>query len=292
MNKTTLKATAKINLSLDILGKREDGYHEMEMVMQSIALHDKITISLDDSDAILLKSNISWLPLDERNLAYKAAKYIKETYNIEEGINIYINKRVPVAAGLGGGSSDFAAVLFGLNRLLNLRLTKKQMIDIGVKFGADIPFCIKRGTLLAKGIGENLSMVPRLPDCHIVVAKPQFGFSTKKIFELFDLQKVERHPDTKLILELLKNKDLKGICENMVNVLETPAFSLRNVISDIKNSFLELGALGSLMCGSGPSVFAVFDDKEKAQYAAMKISKKYNIREIFVTENFVGNNKE
>ncbi len=263
MKELILNANAKINLSLDVLGKRADGYHELEMVMCEIPLSDIVKIK--KSGKINIKCNLRYIPVDERNIAYKAAKAFFEYTKIKGGAEIEIKKNIPVSAGLAGGSTDGAAVLKGLNTLYETNLTEEELENIGNTVGKDIPFCIKGGVCLAKGTGEKLTTLKKLPDCYIVLVKPEkINVSTKDIFTRFDSEKTELHPHTKGLVEAILNSDIKNMSRMMYNVLENVTAGLYPVISDIKNKFVSDGAMGAVMSGSGPSVFAIFDDKETA----------------------------
>ena len=220
MNQIELKALAKINLGLDVLGRRENGYHDVRMVMQSIYLYDEVRIEKAEPEEISVISNLSFLPTGEGNIAYKAAKLLKDEFQIKEGIKITLNKHIPVAAGLAGGSSNAAAVLFGMNRMFWLGLSQKELMERGVKLGADVPYCIMRGTVLAEGIGEELSVLPAMPKCTVLIAKPPVSVSTKVVYEALDSGNIVKHPDIDGIIEGLQNRDLRQVAASMGNVLE------------------------------------------------------------------------
>ena len=277
MSSIELKSRAKINLSIDVLGKREDGYHLVEMIMQTIDLYDLIEINEKDNDQITIKSTSDEIPLDCNNLVYKAANLIKKTFNINKGVEIHIKKNIPVAAGMAGGSSNAAAVLVGLNKLWNLNLSNQQLEKIGLKLGADVPFCINGGAVLASGIGEELTPIKGLTkDVCILVCKPDLFVSTKEVYEGLDLQNIKNRPDNKFLIECLKKGNINLLATNMVNVLETVTSKMHEEIKDIEKVMLENNALGSMMSGSGPTVFGLFDKEEGALSAKGELLKKYN----------------
>lgn len=269
MEKIILKPLAKINLGLDIIGVREDGYHEMRMIMQSLALHDQMVMQITDENRIRLKTNVPYLPTDAGNIVYKAVDMIRNEYGIEGGVRIDLKKTIPIAAGLGGGSSDAAAAIYGMNKLFGLGLRKSDMIELGTKLGADVPFCIMRGTMLAEGIGEELSPVAPMVDCPVLVVKPNFGVSTKDVYTAYD--KCDKcdlsHPNIDGLCEALKNQDFNSICANMGNVLEGVTIKMHPEVQIIKDELMSKNAKLAMMSGSGPTVFALFDDKVKAQSA-------------------------
>lgn len=265
-----VNAYAKINLMLDIVCKRTDGYHDLFMIMQSIGLYDTVTVTQTKSKKITITCNIDDIPLDEKNIAHKAAKaFFVATGVKNKGINIDIVKRIPHAAGLAGGSADGAGVLVALNELCQTNLTDDELCKIGVKIGADVPFCIKGGTLLAQGIGDVLNKVKPLRKCHILIAKPDYGVNTGLAYSQFDTQGKFHTPDKLGMLYAMQSRDLKEICLKMENVFEQ--FIEVPYKVDIKNVMRECGALGVCMSGSGPTVFGIFDDKEKAQNAAEQL---------------------
>lgn len=265
-----VNAYAKINLMLDIICQRTDGYHDLFMIMQSIGLYDTVTVSETKSKKITITCNIDDIPLDEKNIAYKAADaFFKETKIKNKGINIDLVKRIPHQAGLAGGSADGAGVLVALNKLLKANLSDDELCDIGVKIGADVPFCIKGGTLLAQGIGDVLNKVKPLRQCFILIAKPDYGVNTGKAYSHFDTCGKVHTPDKMGMLYAMQSRDLKEICLKMENVFEQ-FIEVPNKI-DIKNVMRDEGALGVCMSGSGPTVFGIFDDKDKAEAAAGKL---------------------
>ena len=283
MNKIELKALGKINLGLDVLGRRENGYHDVRMVMQTLYLYDQITITKKETPGIELKTNLFYLPVDENNLAYRVAKLLMDEFDVKEGVSIYLDKHIPVAAGMAGGSSNAAAVLFGINRMFDLGLSQQELMDRGVTLGADVPYCIMRGTVLAEGIGEILTPLPALPKCYVLIAKPPISVSTKLVYEKLDSHEIEDHPDIDGILEGLKAQDINKIASCMGNVLEKVTVEEYPVIEDIKNVMKEEGALNAMMSGSGPTVFGIFDNKHLARKAADRIRKMELAKQVYVT---------
>lgn len=284
-----LKALAKINLGLDVLGRRENGYHDVRMVMQTIYLYDNVTINKTEQPGIQLKTNLSYLPVDDKNIAYKAAKMLMEEFHIEDGIEIILDKHIPVAAGLAGGSSNAAAVLVGMNRLFHLGLSQQELKSRGVKLGADVPYCIMRGTVLAEGIGEILTPLAPMPKCSILVAKPGISVSTKTVYEKLDSCEIENHPDIDGVLAGLNEGDLKKVASSMGNVLERVTIPDYPIIEDIKTVMKEEGALGAMMSGSGPTVFGIYDDKMLARQAGQKIKTLGLTKQVYVVN--VHNNR-
>lgn len=277
MNSIDLKSRAKVNLSIDVLGKREDGYHLVEMIMQTIDLYDKLKITEIEENSILIKSNSLDIPLNEDNIMYKAVNLLRDQFNIEKGIEISIEKNIPVAAGMAGGSSNAAAVLVGLNKLWNLGLSESELKDIGLKLGADVPFCITGGSALAEGIGEELTNIKGLPeDLNILVCKPNIFVSTKEIYQSLNMDKVKRRPKNKELIDALQKEDVKFISENMVNVLEEVTSLKYSEIGQIEDVMIKNKALGSMMSGSGPTVFGLFDNKDCAIKAKEDLQAKYN----------------
>lgn len=267
MKKIKLKAMAKINLGLDVVRKREDGYHEVRMIMQTIQMYDQIQLEVTDTPGIQVQTNLYYLPVNEDNLVYKAAKLLMDEFQIEEGLSIDLKKFIPVAAGMAGGSSDAAAVMVGVNRLFRLGLSTEELMKRGVKIGADVPYCILRGTALAEGIGEKLTVLPPAPECFVLIAKPGIHVSTKFVYTNLKANELAYHPDIDGQVEAIKNGDLKKMAALTGNVLETVTIPAYPVIEEIKNVMKGQGALTSCMSGSGPTVFGLFDDKEKAQKA-------------------------
>ena len=284
MNSIELKSRAKINLSIDVLGKREDGYHLVEMIMQTIDLYDIIKIKELKCNEIIIKSNSSDIPLDENNIVYKAAKLIKETFNINKGIEIFIDKYIPIAAGMAGGSSNAAAVLVGLNKLWNLQLSEEELKSLGFKLGADVPFCIVGNAALAEGVGEKLTYIKGLSkDVSILVCKPELFVSTKDVYEGLDLNNLKQRPNNKLLIEYLKDDNIEGVSNNMVNVLETVTSKMHEEINDIEKIMNENKALGSMMSGSGPTVFGIYKNIEDALKGKKELLKKY--KQVYVVNS-------
>ena len=292
MYQMRLKALAKINLGLDVLRRKEDGYHEVKMIMQTINLHDQIHMRKIKEDEIRIRTNLHYLPNNENNLAYKAAKILKDEFDIKGGVTINLKKVIPVAAGMAGGSSDAAAVLFGMNKMYGLGLSMQELMDRGVKLGADVPYCIMRGTALAEGIGEKLTKLPAMPKCHILIAKPPISVSTKFVYENLHANdlKPEDHPPVDVQVEALKEGDLKKLVANMGNVLERVTVPEYPVINELKQMMLDCGALGSMMSGSGPTVFGIFENEEDAKAAFDKITKSGLSKQIYLTTPY--NQKE
>lgn len=274
MDEVSLKALAKINLGLDVTGKREDGYHEVRMIMQTIHLYDRVEIKKTRSPHIRVETNLYYLPVNEDNLVYRAAKLMKDEYKIKEGVRIVLQKFIPVAAGLAGGSADAAAVLVGMNRIFNLGLKQNKLMELGLRLGADVPFCIMRGTALAEGIGEKLTALPPMPKCPVLLAKPAISVSTKSVYENLRLYEGMEHPDIDAIVENIQKKDLRGVAEHMGNVLETVTIPSHPVIRDIKKLMRDNGALNAMMSGSGPTVFGLFPNEKEIRraYDALKQS--------------------
>ena len=283
MDKLELKALGKINLGLDVLGKRENGYHDVRMVMQTVYLYDQIWMVKTKEPGIRLSTNLFYLPVNENNLAYRAAELLMKEFGIQEGIKIILDKHIPVAAGMAGGSSNAAAVLFGMNRMFSLGLSQKELMDRGVSLGADVPYCIMRGTVLAEGIGEKLTPLPPMPRCFVLLAKPSISVSTKMVYEKLDSHEIAKHPDIDGIIEGLKGRDLLSVAACMGNVLEKVTVEAYPVIDEIKEVMKKQGALNAMMSGSGPTVFGLFDDKKKAKKAAFKIREMQLARQTYVT---------
>ncbi len=271
MDSLDLKALGKINLGLDVLGRRDDGYHDVRMVMQTVYLHDRIRIKKIRTPKIILKTNLYYLPVNENNLAYRAAQLLKEEFQIPEGIFLSLEKHIPVAAGMAGGSSDAAAVLFGMNRLFGLRLSEKELMERGGKLGADVPYCIMRGTALAEGVGEILTPLKPMPRCYVLLAKPTAYVSTKMVYEKLDTCRDLQHPDIDGVLEGIQKRDLYRIAGCMGNILESVTMPERPEVGQIKALMKQNGALNAMMSGSGPTVFGIFEDRLKAKSAECKV---------------------
>lgn len=275
-----LKAYAKINISLDIIGKREDGYHLLKMIMQAIDLYDVMNINRIDS-GIKLSCDKQYVPTDEKNIAYKAAKLFMDTYNIKSGISIEINKNIPVAAGLAGGSTDGAAVLRAMRDIFSIDVTDEELMELGLKLGADVPYCILGGTALCEGIGEKITHLKSFKDKILILVKPNFGVSTKEVYKNFDIERVFKHPDMDSLIKAMERDDLEFISNNMKNLLENVTLRKYSMLKNIKDSMIRYGALGSMMSGSGPSIFGFFDDMLKAQWCFQGMKEKYE--EVYIT---------
>jgi len=288
MKELNLKARAKINLGLDVIGKREDGYHDLRMIMQTVNVYDRIRLTRTKAPGIRLSVNLGFLPVNENNLVYKAAALLMEEFPCEGGVYINLHKTIPVAAGLAGGSSDAAAVLVGMNRMFGLGLDRKELMERGVKLGADVPYCILRGTALAEGIGEILTPLEAPPAAKVVLAKPSAHVSTKYVYTNLHIDEHTVHPDIDGQLEAIREGNLAKLCACMGNVLETVTIPACPVISRIKETMMACGAAGALMSGSGPSVFGLFEDPGKAESAAGKIREENLAEQVFVTD-FVPN---
>lgn len=283
MDRLELKALGKINLGLDVLGRRENGYHDVRMVMQTVYLYDRIIMKKSKTPGIRLETNLYYLPVNENNLAYQAAQMLMDEFHIEEGVSIQLDKHIPVAAGMAGGSSNAAAVLFGMNRMFSLGLSQKELMERGVKLGADVPYCIMRGTVLAEGIGEILTPLSPMPKCYVLIAKPAISVSTKMVYEKLDSHEIEDHPDIDGILAGLKAGDLKKVAGSMGNVLERVTVDAYPVIDQIKKMMIKEGALNAMMSGSGPTVFGIFEEKATARKAADAIRDERLTKQVYVT---------
>lgn len=285
MDKIQLHALAKINLGLDVLRRREDGYHEVKMIMQTISLYDELELRKTKQSGIQVKTNLYFLPTNENNLVYKAAKLLMDEFDLKDGMSIHLRKRIPVAAGMAGGSSDAAAVLWGVNQMYGLGLSREDLMERGVQIGADVPYCVLRGTALAKGIGERLSVLPAMPKCWILIAKPGISVSTKFVYENLHANdlKPEQHPDVDAMIEAMRQKDLRLLAGRMGNVLETVTVPHYPVISQIKKLMMDRGALGAMMSGSGPTVFGIFDSQAGARAARRAVQASGLARQIYVT---------
>lgn len=268
-----LRAMAKINLGLDVIRKRDDGYHEVRMIMQTIKMYDVLDIRKKKTQGVSLSTNLPYVPSDERNLVYKAAKLLMDEFDIKEGISMRLFKFVPVAAGMAGGSSDAAAAFVGVNRLFRLGLSQEELMERAVQIGADVPYCIMRGTALAEGIGEKLTPLPAMPEGYVLIGKPGINVSTKTAYENLNLAAIEQHPDIDGMIRDIRNKDLYSMTEKMVNVFEPGLMKKYPVIQEIRDFMEEKGALKAMMSGSGPTVFGIFDSKEKMNAAASALKK-------------------
>ena len=289
-NDISVKALAKINLGLDVVRRREDGYHEVRMIMQTIQLYDRLDIKRTQEPGIQIQTNLSFLPVNENNLIYKAAKLLMDEFSITDGVSVKLDKRIPVAAGMAGGSTDAAAMLIGVNRLFSLGLTKRELMERGVQIGADVPYCIMRGTALAEGIGEALSPLPPMVKCPVLVAKPSISVSTKFVYQNLKLDDTTIHPDIDRLIDDIKAKNLHDIAAHMGNVLETVTIPNYPVIDEIKKHMLSNGAVGAMMSGSGPTVFGLFDDEDTAKKAYKAMRSSHLARQVYLTS--VYNNRK
>ncbi len=282
MEKCVKKAYAKINLGLDVIGRLPNGYHEVKMVMQTVGIYDVLTLE-KIPEGIIVTTDNGELPTDENNLIYKSAKLMREKYFIQEGVRIHLEKNIPIAAGMAGGSTDAAATFIGMNELFGIGATEEELRELGVKVGADVPYCIMGGTALAEGIGERLSPLSAPKDCFLLIAKPDINVSTKYVYEHLDAEGVEKHPDIDGMIEALEQGSPEGIVMRLGNVLENVTVKKYPVIQEIKENMLENGALGSLMSGSGPTVFGMFDEKETAEKALEALEATGLAKQLFVT---------
>lgn len=287
IDKMYLKAYGKINLALDVLRRREDGYHDVRMVMQTVGIYDGIEIVKTNTGKIEIESNIFYLPTNENNIVYKAVKLLFDEFGIKEGVHIKLKKFIPVAAGMAGGSTDAASVLFGINKMFDLGLNMKELMERGVKIGADVPYCLMRGTALSEGIGEKLTRLPDMVQCPVLIAKPPISVSTKYVYENLKLDENTKHPDIDGMIEAIKRQDLKVIADKMENVLESVTVKEYPEIEVIKKTMLECNAINSLMSGSGPTVFGLFETSEEAYKAKEKIKALNYAKQVYVTEMFL-----
>lgn len=283
MDEITLKALAKINLGLDVIRRREDGYHEVRMVMQTIHLYDRLDIARSHEPGIRIQSNLNFLPVNENNLVYKAGKLLMDEFGITDGVDVKLTKRIPVAAGMAGGSTDAASMLYGMNQIFDLGLSRKALMERGVQIGADVPYCLMRGTALAQGIGEKLSQLPPMVKCPVLIAKPAVSVSTKFVYQNLKLDEHTKHPDIDALIGAIKQKDFAGICGNMGNVLESVTIPNYPVIAEIKDKMMEAGAAHAMMSGSGPTVFGLFEDEETAQRARDVVKESGLARQVYLT---------
>ncbi len=282
MNEFYMKAFAKINLGLDVISKLPNGYHEVKMIMQSLAICDElfftkipagITMTCDDAE----------LPTDENNLVYRAASLMFDEYHIPGGVSIHLKKNIPIAAGMAGGSTDAAAVMKGINEFFQLNIPLQELMELGVRIGADVPYCIMGGTTLAEGIGEKLTPLPPMPKCLVLVVKPDINVSTKFVYEHLDAEGVAHHPDIDGMIDAIHAGSLQGIMDKMGNVLETVTIPAHPVIDTIKDKMTELGALKTLMSGSGPTVFGFFTKENDAAKAFTHLKADELAKQVFLT---------
>lgn len=283
MDKTiTRKAYAKINLGLDVVRRLPNGYHEVRMIMQNVGIYDVLIFEKAEA-GITLQVDHQELPADGSNLIWKAAKLLLDTAGIQGGVRITLEKHIPIAAGMAGGSTDAAAAFLGINELYEIGYDIEQLKALGVKIGADVPYCIQGGTALAEGIGEILSELPAPPACYLVIAKPDINVSTKFVYENLRANELTYHPDIDGMIKALEMGDLKGITDRLGNVLETVTVPAYPIIEEIKTVMRREGAEEALMSGSGPTVFGIFTEKEKAEAAAQRVKDAELAKQVFVT---------
>lgn len=282
MNEYRIKAYAKVNLGLDVIRRLPNGYHEVKMVMQSIGLCDELTLE-KASEGIILTTDHPELSCGEDNLICKAAKLMFDTYHIPGGIKIHLQKNIPIAAGMAGGSTDAAAVMKGISRLFDLEIPLERLMELGLSIGADVPYCILGGTALAEGVGEKLTPLTPAPDFYILIAKPEISVSTKYVYENLDLAGVARHPDIDGMVLSIESGSLQGILDRMGNVLESVTVSAYPVIDTLKRRIRELGAVNSLMSGSGPTVFGIFLSERAAEFACEQLKSEKLAKQVFLT---------
>ena len=276
------KAYAKLNISLDVTNRREDGYHDMVMVMQTVSLCDELQLRFNDSGKVTASSNLRFIPSDERNLAVRAAlRYLEAVGESGQGLHIDMRKNIPVGAGMAGGSADAAAVLRGMNALYNFRLDRKRLEELACAVGSDVAFCVAGGTALARGRGEILEDLPPLPDCFFAICKPEFSISTPELFRKLDETPLRRHPDTAGLVEAIDRGQLRQLCRRMYNVFEDALPRSAGEIAAIRGKLLDAGALGAIMTGTGSAVYGVFDRIETAETAFAFLNREY--RECFLT---------
>lgn len=284
MNSISIKAYGKINLGLDVLRRREDGYHEVKMIMQTVDIYDTLHMKKIEEDTIKLGVNVPNLEADESNLVYKAIKLIKDNYGVTGGVEAYLEKNIPIAAGMAGGSADCAAALKGMNELFELGISVDELCVLGKKLGADVPFCVVGGTMLAEGIGEILTPLNPVQGDYLVIAKPSIDVPTKYVYENLNVNEGKRiHPDVDIQLEAIKVGDNDLMYKHMGNILESVTIEKYGVIDEIKKELMGLGAKAAMMSGSGPTVFAIFSDKDMAISAKESIKGNYELDTLEVT---------
>lgn len=280
--KFQMKAHAKINLGLDVVGKLPNGYHEVRMVMQTVGIYDELTFSRTEC-GIMVTTDSEELPIEEDNLIYKAANLMKDKYDIREGIHIHLQKNIPIAAGMAGGSTDAAAAMKGISRMFGLDTSLLELMELGASIGADVPYCVIGGTALAEGIGEKLTPLEPAPECFVLVAKPDINVSTRYVYERLNVAAIEKHPDIDGMVAAIGKGSLQGILDRMENVLESVTVQEYPVIDALKRRMKELGAVNSLMSGSGPTVFGIFLEKRLAEAALDRLAQEQLAKQIFVT---------
>lgn len=283
MEEITLKAMAKINLGLDVIRRREDGYHEVRMIMQTVNLYDELTFRKQQGGRVRLTTNLRSLPTDGHNLIVKTVELLRKEYGIKEGLSVHLKKKIPVAAGMAGGSTDAAAAFAGMNELFDLGMTIEDMQKKAVAIGADVPYCIQGGTALSEGIGEILTPLPSAPRCSVIITKPPIHVSTRFVYENLHLDKLEKHPDIDGILDSIREGNIRGVAERLENVLETVTEKEYPVIGQIKQFLMQRGALGALMSGSGPTVFALYDRNDLAAQACEELRRAGLAKQVYLT---------
>ena len=286
-----LRAMAKINLGLDVIKKRVDGYHEVRMVMQTIRMYDQLDIEVSKDTGIRMETNLSYLPVNENNLVCKAAKLLMDEFDIRQGLDIHLKKIIPVAAGMAGGSSDAAAAMVGVNQIFQLGLSEQELMGRAVAIGADVPYCIMRGTALAEGIGEELTPLNDAPDCYVLIGKPGISVSTKFVYDNLKADEIKQHPNIDELVLAIQENDFYKMANNIGNVLEGVTIPNYPIIEQIKQKMLDNGATSAVMSGSGPTVFGLFDDEKKAMAARVALKESRVARQVFLTTFFNGGNK-
>ena len=284
MDQLQLKAYGKINLGLDVIRKRPDGYHDLDMIMQMVDVYDDVIIEKKAGEEIVVKADAAVLSNGKDNLAYMAAKMLFDEFGIKSGVEITIHKRIPIAGGMAGGSSDCATTLIGINEMFNLGLSKQQLMERGVKLGADVPYCVLGGTAIARGIGEVLTPLPTPPQCHVIIAKPPISVSTAYVYGHIRPDEITKRPDIEQMTLAIKEQDLNKLSDLLYNVMEEVTVSEYPVIEKLKSIMLENGALNSIMSGSGPTVFGLFDDRKKAQAAMKALDSKELTEQLYLTK--------
>ena len=284
MDKIVTKAYAKINLGLDVIRRREDGYHEVKMVMQTVDLYDVLLVSKKEEDTITISTQREEIPVNEDNLIYKAIKLMKDQYGFEGGVHVELVKNIPIAAGMAGGSTDAAAAMRAVNELVELNRPVEELEKHAVKIGADVPYCIQGGTVLSEGIGEVLTKLPNAPQCILLIAKPDIMVSTKYVYENLNLPELKKHPDIDLMVEAIREGDAEKMLEPMDNVLATVTEEKYEIIKEIKQTMKRNGAIKAMMSGSGPTVFGIFETMVQAATAFDAIKEKDLAREIFISK--------
>lgn len=284
MDKLQLKAYGKINLGLDVIRKRPDGYHDLDMIMQMVDVYDDVIIEKKAGEEIVVKADAAVLSNGKDNLAYMAAKMLFDEFGIKSGVEITIHKRIPIAGGMAGGSSDCATTLIGINEMFNLGLSKQQLMERGVMLGADVPYCVLGGTAIARGIGEVLTPLPTPPQCHVIIAKPPISVSTAYVYGHIRPDEITKRPDIEQMTLAIKEQDLNKLSDLLYNVMEEVTVSEYPVIEKLKSIMLENGALNSIMSGSGPTVFGLFDDRKKVQAAMKALDSKELTEQLYLTK--------